>query len=119
MALRGEKLQVSVTIAVVLSSVCFLLYGASLFGARAMVAEFERYHLAPYRTLTGVLQMSAGAGLLLGLRFRPLLLFSAGGLAAMMLGAIVVRLRVRDPLVSAIPALLLLILNLFILLSAG
>ena len=37
----------------------------------------------------------------------------------MMLGAIVVRLRVRDPLVSAIPAVLLLCLNLFILLAAA
>ncbi|MEO6209511.1 MAG: DoxX family protein [Gemmatimonadaceae bacterium] len=63
-----------------------------------MVAEFERYHLAPYRTLTGALEMAAGAGLLAGLRFRPLLLLSAGSLAGMMLGAIVVRLRVRDPL---------------------
>ena len=112
-------MQASVTIAAVLSSVCFLLYGASLFGARVMVAEFERYHLAPFRTLTGVLQVSAGAGLLVGLRFRPLLLLSAGGLAVMMLGAIVVRLRVRDPLVSAIPALLLLCLNLFIVLAAA
>ncbi len=110
-------MQRSITIAAVLSSVCFLLYGASLFGSRAMVAEFERYGLAPYRTLTGALEMAAGAGLLAGLRFRPLLILSAGGLAAMMIGAIVVRLRVADPFVSTIPAVLLLVLNLFILLA--
>ena len=119
MASHGEKMQASITIAAVLSSVAFLLYGASLFGARAMVAEFERYRLAPYRTLVGALEMAAGAGLLAGLRFRPLLLLSAGGLAAMMLGGVVVRLRVGDPLVSAIPAVLLLGLNLFILLAAA
>ena len=62
--------------------------------------------------------MAAAAGLLLGLRVRPLLVLSAGGLAAMMLGAVVVRLRVRDPLLEAIPALVLLCLNLFIALSA-
>ena len=112
-------MQVSVTIAAALSSVIFLLYGASLFGSRAMVAEFERYHLAPYRTLVGALEIAAGAGLLAGLRFRPLLLLSAGGLAGMMLGAMFVRLRVRDPLVSAIPAALLLCLNLFIVIRAG
>ncbi len=112
-------MQLSITIAAALSSVCFLLYGASLLGSRAMVAEFERYHLAPYRTLTGALEIAAGAGLLAGLRFRPLLLLSAGGLAGMMLGGLVVRLRVSDPLVSAIPALLLLCLNLFILLAAA
>lgn len=106
------------TIATAMSSAAFLWYGASLFGSRAMVAEFERYHLAPYRTLTGVLQMAAGMGLLAGLRSRPLLLLSAGGLAAMMLGAMVVRLRVRDPLIAAIPAFLLFGLNLFIVLAA-
>ncbi|MEO6526423.1 MAG: DoxX family protein [Gemmatimonadaceae bacterium] len=112
-------MQPSIRIAAALSSVCFLLYGASLFGSRAMVAEFERYHLAPYRALTGALEMAAGAGLLAGLRFRPLLLLSAGGLAAMMLGAIVVRLRVGDPMMSTLPAVLLLCLNLFILLAAA
>lgn len=112
-------MKASIPIATALSSVAFLLYGASLFGSRAMVAEFARYQLAPYRTLTGALQMAAGAGLLAGLRFRPLLLLSAGGLAAMMLAAMVVRLRVGDPLVSAIPAALLLCLNLFILLAAA
>lgn len=61
--------------------------------------------------------MAAGAGLLAGLRFRPLLLVSAGGLAAMMLGAIVVRLRVGDPVRSALPAVFLLVLNLFIVLA--
>ena len=111
-------MQTSITIAAALSSVSFLLYGASLFGSRAMEAEFERYHLAPYRTLTGALEMAAGAGLLAGLRFRPLLLLSAGGLAAMMLGAIVVRLRVRDPLVSVLPAVLLLCVNLYVVLAA-
>ncbi|MEO7966608.1 MAG: DoxX family protein [Gemmatimonadaceae bacterium] len=112
-------MQLWIMIAVVLSSISFILYGASLFGSRAMVAEFERYHLAPYRALIGALEMAAGAGLLAGLRFRPLLLLSAAGLSGMMLGAIVVRLRVRDPLVSAIPAVFLLCLNLFILLAAS
>jgi hypothetical protein len=112
-------MQFSITIAAILSSVAFLLYGASLFRAHAMEAEFERYRLARYRTLTGALQIAAGAGLLAGLHFRPLLLLSAGGLTGMMLGAIVVRLRVRDPLASAIPAVLLLCLNLFILLAAA
>ncbi|MDQ6635403.1 MAG: DoxX family protein [Gemmatimonadota bacterium] len=111
-------MQLGITIAAALSSTVFLWYGAGLFRSRAMVVEFERYHLAPYRTITGALQLAAGVGVLTGLRFRPLLLLSAGGLAAMMLGAVVVRLRVRDPLLAAIPALLLFCLNLFIVLAA-
>lgn len=112
-------MQPSATIAAALSSASFLWYGANLFRSRAMVAEFERYHLAPYRTLVGALQMAAAVGLLAGLRFRPLLVLSAGGLAAMMLGAIAVRLRAREPLAAAIPALLLLCVNLFIVRAAG
>lgn len=112
-------MQSSTTIAAAVSSASFLWYGASLVRSRAMEAEFERYHLAPYRTLTGALQIAAAAGLLAGLRVRPLLLLSAGGLAAMMLGAIVVRVRVGDPLPATIPALLLLCLNLFIVMAAG
>ena len=111
-------MQPNITIASVLSSACFLWYGAGLLRSRSMVAEFERYQLARYRTLTGALQVAAAAGLLVGLRVHPLLLLSAGGLAAMMLGAIVVRLRVGDPLPAAIPALLLLCLNLFIVLGS-
>ena len=34
MASHGEKMQLSITIAAALSSVSFLLYGASLFGSR-------------------------------------------------------------------------------------
>ena len=112
-------MQPTITIAAALSSATFLWYGAGLLRTSSMVAEFERYQLAPYRTLTGALQMAAAAGLLVGLRVRPVLLMSAGGLAAMMLGAIVVRLRVRDPLPAAIPAFLLLCLNLFIVLASG
>lgn len=111
-------MQLSTTVAAALSSASFLWYGVSLCRSRAMEAEFERYHLAPYRTATGALQIAAAAGLLAGLRLRPLLLLSAGGLAAMMLGAIFVRLRAREPLLAAIPAALFFGLNLFIVLAA-
>lgn len=111
-------MQIYIAVAAVLSSACFFWYGAGLLRSRAMMAEFERYRLAPYRTLTGAFQMLAAAGLLVGLRVRPALLLSAGGLAVMMAGAVVVRLRVRDPLPAAIPALILLCVNLFVVLAA-
>jgi DoxX-like family len=110
--------QRTIVIAAVLSSAIFLWYGAGLLGSRSMVAEFERYQLAPYRRLTGALQVVAAAGLLAGLLVRPLLLLAAGGLAVMMLGAVAVRLRVRDPLPATIPALVLFCLNVFLVLAA-
>ena len=116
---HGAQVQLNITIAAALSSACFFWYGAGLLRSRSMMAEFERYQLARYRTLTGALQVAAAAGLLVGLRVHSVLLIAAGGLAVMMLGAIVVRLRVRDPLPAAIPALVLLCLNLFIVLASA
>ena len=83
-----------------------------------MVAEFERYRIARFRSLTGVLQVGASLGLVVGQFSRPILLFSAGGLATMMFFAVIVRLKIRDPLYAAIPALALMGVNLFIFVAA-
>ena len=83
-----------------------------------MVAEFERYRLAGFRSLTGVLQVAGSLGLLAGYFYLPLLLLSAGGLAVMMVLGMLVRLRIRDPLFAAIPAFALFTLNIFIVAAA-
>jgi hypothetical protein len=106
------------TVAVGISSVSFGSYGVSCLCSRAMVIEFERFRLARYRVLTGTLQVAASvgllAGLLIGVRGRSLLLVSAGGLAVMMLLALLVRVRINDPVLAAVPALLCFLLNAFI-----
>ena len=101
-----------------ISIASFAWYGMSCFVSAAMVAEFERYHLARFRSLTGMLQVAGSLGLLAGYFYRPLLLLSAGGLAAMMLLGVLVRLRIRDPLFAAIPAFAFFALNLFIIAAA-
>ena len=106
-------------IAAGVSSAAFVWYGASCFVSRATAAEFERYRLAPYRALTGALQLAGGVGLLVGLRYRPLLQLSAAGLAAMMFVGVLVHVRLRDPAQAAMPALVLLGLNLFITVAAA
>ena len=112
-------MQLATTIAVGISSAAFAWYGASCFVSRATAAEFERYRLPRYRVLTGALQLSGGVGLLVGLRYRPLLQLSAAGLAAMMFLGVLVHVRIRDPGQAAIPALALLGLNLFITVAAA
>ena len=92
----------------------FTSYGMSCFLSKRMVAEFERYRLGRFRVLTGTLQVAASLGLIVGHFFRPILLFSAGGLATMMFLAVITRFRIRDPLYAAIPAFALFLLNLFI-----
>ena len=101
-------------VAIGISSVSFGAYGLACFLDKRMVAEFERYRAAPVRVLTGALQVAASAGLLLGIRYRPLLLLSASGLAVMMLAAVAVRVRIRDPIHAALPALGYFLLNAFI-----
>lgn len=79
-----------------------------------MVAEFERYGLGRLRVFTATLQIVGSLGLLAGYYSRPLLLLSAGGFTAMTLLALLVRVRIRDPLVAVIPAFVLMCLNLFL-----
>jgi hypothetical protein len=110
--------QLATAVAVGISSASFGSYGVSCLCSRAMVVEFERFRLARYRVLTGTLQVAASvgllAGLLTGVAGRWLLLASAGGLAMMMLLAVLVRVRINDPALAAVPALLCFLLNAFI-----
>lgn len=95
--------------------VAFAWYGASALLSERMVAEFERYGLARLRVLTATLQLAGSVGLLAGFRYRPLMLLSAGGFAAMMALAVLVRIRIRDPIPAIVPALVLLGLDLLLL----
>lgn len=101
-------------VAVGISSLSFGAYGLACFLDPRMVAEFVRYRAGSLRVTTGALQIAASVGLILGLRYRPLLLLSASGLAAMMLVAVVVRVRIRDPIHAALPAVGYCVLNAFI-----
>jgi uncharacterized membrane protein YphA (DoxX/SURF4 family) len=80
-----------------------------------MQGEFERWGIARLRGLTGILQLLAGIGLMVGLRWRPALTISAGGLMVMMLLALVVRVRTRDSIVQSLPAFVLMAINGFLL----
>ncbi len=105
-------------IAQAISIASFAWYGISCFASARMAAEFERYRLARLRPLTGALQLAGSLGLLAGYLSRPLLVMSAGGLAAMMLVGVGVRLRIHDPWTATMPALAFMLLNLFIVLAA-
>lgn len=76
--------------------------------------EFERYQMLRFRKLVGVLQLSACAGLLLGFYFAWLVPLTALGLTFMMIGAIGVRLRIQDTALQTAPAVIYLVLSLFL-----
>jgi hypothetical protein len=98
----------------VLSIVLFLYYGLAVIVSDAMVTEFERFGLLQYRRLTGVLELLGALGLILGYFVPHLTVAAAGGLALLMAAGVVVRLRCRDSVVDALPATVMLLLNLFI-----
>lgn len=107
-------MKLAFTVSMILSSVSFLWYGIASLANDGMADDFARFGLSRYRRLTGGLEVLGGVGLLAGLLWTPLLVVSAGGLSVLMLLGVFARVRVRDPWVQTLPALLLFLLNLFL-----
>jgi hypothetical protein len=106
------------TFLVLLSSGAFFLYGISYFVTPHMKEEFKRFGLEKLGLMTIVLEFAGAAGLLVGLLFNPLLIFSSLGLALLMFAAVVVRVQRRDSLWISLPALFFMFLNAYICLAA-
>ena len=103
------------TAATFLSGISFLFYGTICLTSARMKSEFVRFGYGRQRALTGYLQLLGGLGLLIGYWLAPLLaLFSAAGLALMMAFGFGVRMKIRDSLVAAFPALFYAVLNLYL-----
>ncbi|HSW55470.1 MAG TPA: DoxX family protein [Ignavibacteriaceae bacterium] len=103
---------------VLFSSVSFIIYGSLLLVSAKMQNEFKRFELEKFTTLTGVLELLGGIGLLVGLKFGFILLISSGGLALLMLLGFGVRIKVKDSLWLSFPSFFFMVLNLFIFFNA-
>jgi hypothetical protein len=97
------------------SGLAFIVYGVLCLVSTSMQAEFVRFGLECFRVLTGILEVLAGVGLLVGLRWPPALQLSAGGVALLMLGVIVTRVSAGDRVAEIAPALILLVINSYVL----
>ena len=82
-----------------------------------MRQEFLRYRLGSQRVQVGILQWCAGIGLLAGMSQPWMGQAAAGGLAMMMMVAVVVRIQIKDTLLQTIPALFYLVLNAYLCLA--
>ncbi len=102
----------------VISIVSFMYYGLTVLVANAMVDDFARFGLAKFRKLTGVLELIGSLGLILGYYLPHFTVAAAGGLALMMGVGVVVRLRCGDSLADALPAFVMLLVNLYIVVYA-
>ena len=101
-------------ILIVISSVSFLLYGISYFTTTNMKIEFKRFGLEKFGALTAMLEILGALGLLLGIRFLPLLLVSSGGLTLLMFLGVLVRIKMKDSLLISTPATIYMLLNAWI-----
>ena len=101
-----------------LSMLLFFYYGISVLVSDAMVREFEKFGLLRFRRLTGVLEVLGAAGLLVGYWMPPLVIVASGGLALLMVLGVAVRLRTGPPVTDAIPALVMLVINLYVVVYA-
>ena len=79
-----------------------------------MKQEFLRYRLASQRISVGALQWFAGIGLLAGMSQPWMGQLAAGGLALMMLIAVIVRIQIKDTIPQTLPALFYLALNTYL-----
>lgn len=101
----------AVTVLAAGSGVAFVVYGVLCLGSPSMEAEFVRFGLSRFRVLTGVLEVLAGVGLLVGIRWSPALWLSAGVTALLMLGVVTTRGVMGDRPGAIAPALILCVVN--------
>lgn len=97
-----------------LSILAFMSYGVACFYSPSIEAEFLRYRLPQLRKLTGALEIAGAIGLTAGFFYDPLRVLSAGCLVLLMIFAIIARIRINDSFLAMLPAIILLILNIFI-----
>nr|WP_158278675.1 DoxX family protein [Rhodohalobacter mucosus] len=96
----------------VLNAVFFIIYGFQSLCSQMMIEEFKRFGLSDLqRKVTGTLQILGSIGLLTGFIYTVIGLFAAAGLTAMMFVALIVRIRIKDSVLQALPSILFLLIN--------
>ena len=102
------------TICVLISSLSFYAYVASYFMSSHMKNEFKRFNLEKIGLLTIILEFVGATGLLVGLKYNPILMISSVGLSIMMLCGLIVRLKLKDNIWISLPAIFYMCLNIYI-----
>jgi len=83
--------------------------------SKNMREEFAVYGLSPgFMKMIGFLKVSLGLCLILGLWVPNLTRPAAIAVAALMLGAVAMHIKVKDPLISSFPAVTLLVLSIVV-----
>jgi uncharacterized membrane protein YphA (DoxX/SURF4 family) len=86
--------------------------------ANNMKEEFETYGLPGWMLQTvGLLKLTCAVSLVAGIWFPALVRPAAVGLAILMLGAVAMHVKVKDPLKKSLPALTMLVLSVIVAVS--
>ena len=110
------------------SGISFIVYGISSFRSKRMISEFQRWGYGNQRKLIGCFQLIGGAGLIYGSLFvintfdsnnsivnnNNILAGSSLILTIMMIGAIFVRIDIKDKFINILPATFYAVLNFII-----
>ncbi|MDC1372229.1 hypothetical protein N8298_05565 [Flavobacteriaceae bacterium] len=109
------------------SGISFIVYGISSFRSKRMISEFQRWGYGNQRKLIGCFQLIGGAGLIYGslfvtITFDSNLIVNSNNIVAgssliltiMMIGAIFVRIDIKDKFINILPATFYAILNFII-----
>lgn len=107
-----------ITICILISSLSFYAYVASYFISPHMKNEFKRFNLEKLGLLTIILQFVGATGLIVGLKFSPILTISSLGLGILMLCGVIVRLKLKDSVWISLPAIFYMCLNIYIFLAS-
>ena len=82
----------------------------------SLQAEFAAYGLPEWMFyVVGVLKLSAAIALLLGVLIPSLVIPGASVMAVLMLGAVVMHVKVKDPINKLLPASIVLLMSIFLL----
>ncbi len=88
--------------------------------SKSIIEEFATYGLpAWFSYLVGALKISSAILLIAGIWLPQLVLPVSSLVSSLMVGAILMHLKIRDPLIKSLPALLMLILGLSIILMTA
>ena len=88
--------------------------------SKSIIEEFATYGLpAWFSYLVGALKISSAILLIAGIWVPQLVLPVSSLVSSLMVGAILMHLKIRDPLIKSLPALLMLILGLSIILMTA
>lgn len=79
-----------------------------------MKEEFKRFGLEKMGLITIIFQLLGATGLLVGLKFNPILSISSLGLAVLMTAGLIVRIKLKDSIWVSLPAFFYMALNTYI-----